>query len=124
MSDATILIRWYQIVCPDAAAPALLAQLRAIPTAQQGEFNLSEPAGPEAAPGAGVSNTITHRVDGPSSAEATFQAARALVLAHPGALIQDTRWRVLDGNEIIHVDVEHSGEPMALLGLHFYDETY
>lgn len=118
-----VLLRWYYIVCPVAAVDALLAQLQAIPTAQEGEFNMSSELGPEHEPDYGLASTITHKLDAPGSAEATFLAARALVQAVPGAHIRDNLWLVLDDGQPVYVYPDNGGDLLEDLELYFYDET-
>ena len=84
---------------------------------------MSTELGPEHSPGYELASTVTHRMDAPMSANETFMAARAIVQTYPGAMIQDTRWLVLDDDTLTYVNVEHAGRPMKIMDLHFYDET-
>jgi len=122
--EPQIYLRHYQILCPIGGDPdALVTALNALPTSQQ-QYTLGERVGPEAWPGAELANGVTHRLDAPSTDDATYQACVAVVAAHgQGALIQDTHWLVWDHGELRTLWLD--GKPDLRLdnALHFYDET-
>lgn len=93
-----IVARLYQILCPVETADTLRAALQVLDPLQEGYYQLTTALGPEAMPGEGYASTITHMLDGPATAESLYQAAVAIVGAHPGAEITDQKVQILDGD--------------------------
>jgi len=126
MTDPIILLRWYTYTCQIATALDLSILLAAIPGAPLGEFDHMVSVGPEHAPGVGLASEVTHMLNAPMHTDEIFQAVRAIVRAHPGAMIQDDTWLVNDDGEFRYVTTERaegSGDLMDIQELFFYDET-
>ena len=132
MSDLTVLARSYIILCPEAIASDLQDALDALPEAvlQSRTFQIVEGLGPEAAPDAGVSAIVTHRLDAPLDSDGLFAAVRDEVLAMdggvrrwPGSYVHDMRWWVLDGDEtrVVYTDEQ---DPRTALALFQHDPVW